>query len=175
MSHLRIERGVRAVQDFPKPGILFRDITPLLADWEGFAAAIEQMAVPLRARGAQTLVAIESRGFLFGAVLAHALRVPLQLVRKPGKLPAPTTAVSYALEYGADRLEMHTDAIAPGTRCAIVDDVLATGGTAAAAASLVRTLGGDVVCVSVLIELIGLAGRARLADADLPVECVLRY
>jgi adenine phosphoribosyltransferase len=171
----RIEQGIRAVPNFPKPGILFRDITPLLADAAGFADAIEQMAAPLRARGVDTLVAIESRGFLFGAALAHALGAPLQLVRKPGKLPAPTTAVSYALEYGTDRLEMHTDAIASGMCCAIVDDVLATGGTAAAAASLVRALGGEVACLSVLIELQTLGGRARLDDACVPVECVLRY
>jgi adenine phosphoribosyltransferase len=164
---------IRDVPDFPKPGIVFKDITPLLGDAAGFAAAIELMAAKLRPHAPAGLVAIESRGFILGAALAHALKLPLLLVRKPGKLPRATVRASYQLEYGSDCVEMHADAVAPGRAYAIVDDVIATGGTAAAAAELVEMQGGSVACLAFLIELDFLKGRERLGGR--PVESLLHY
>lgn len=164
---------IRAVPDFPRPGILFRDITPLLATPKAFGLATEALAERIAGHRAESLVAIESRGFLLGAALAHRLALPLLLVRKPGKLPRATASVEYQLEYGSDRLEIHADAVVPASRCAIIDDVLATGGTAAAAAELVRGRGGEIACLGFLLELAALSGRARLGAA--PVEALLRF
>ncbi len=164
---------IRDVPDFPKPGILFKDITPLLENADGFRAAIEALAGRLRPHAPTVLVAIESRGFIFGAPLALHMGLPLVLVRKPGKLPRRTESVTYLLEYGEDSLEVHADAVAPQGRYAIVDDVLATGGTAAAVASLLKRLDGRLACCAFLIELAFLNGRARLADA--PVESLIAY
>ena len=172
-SPLQISSFVRDVPDFPKPGILFRDITPLLANAAAFAAAIEQFAAAVEPHRVSALVAIESRGFIFGAALAQRLGLPLLLVRKPGKLPRRTVSVSYQLEYGTDRVEMHADEIVAGARYAVIDDVIATGGTAVAAAELVEKQGGVVVCCAFLIELDFLKGRERLAGR--PVESLLRY
>jgi adenine phosphoribosyltransferase len=133
---------VRAVPDFPKPGILFRDITPLLADAAGFAAAVDGLASLIVPHRPQGLAAIESRGFIFGAALAQRMSLPLLLVRKPGKLPRRTVSLSYQLEYGSDCVEMHADEIVSGQRYALIDDVIATGGTAAAAAGLIEQQGG---------------------------------
>jgi adenine phosphoribosyltransferase len=169
----QIKACIRDVPDFPKPGILFKDITPLLAEPQAFRFVIEQMAGGLGDLRADAIVAIESRGFLLGSVLAARLGLPLQIVRKPGKLPWKTAEVSYALEYGTDRLQIHADAVRTGGRYAIVDDVLATGGTAVAATELVRRLGGQVVGCSFLIELGFLGGRERLGD--LRVESLLQY
>jgi adenine phosphoribosyltransferase len=173
----QIRSLIRDVPNFPKPGILFRDITPLLANADGFNATIQLLADDIAKWHVDGLVAIESRGFIFGAALAQHLYLPLQLVRKPGKLPWRKEAVDYALEYGTDRIEMHADAIKPGARYAIVDDVLATGGTAAAAATLVRQLGGLPVGLSVLIELGFLDGRARLQaqGAGMAVASIVTY
>lgn len=173
MSLEQIQACIRDVPDFPKPGILFKDITPLLAQPRAFQAAVDQMARAVGELQADAIVAIESRGFLLGAALVTTLGLPLQIVRKPGKLPWKTAEVSYALEYGTDRLQIHQDAIRPGLRYAIVDDVLATGGTAAATAQLVSELGGQVAGCSFLIELGFLGGRERLGE--LRVESVLRY
>ena len=162
---------VRDVPDFPQPGILFRDITPLLADPEVFHATVEQMAAPFT--GVDKVVAIESRGFILGAPVALALRAGLVPVRKAGRLPAETIQSAYSLEYGTAVLEIHRDAIAPGERVLIVDDVLATGGTVGAAAHLVQELGGLVAGVSLLIELGALGGRGRLAGMD--VRSLLVY
>ena len=164
---------VRDVPDFPKAGILFRDITPLLLDAPGFARATGLMARPFQKAGITRVVAIESRGFLLGAPVALALGAGLVPIRKPGKLPAQRSRVDYELEYGSDALEMHSDAVAPGDRVLVVDDVLATGGTAAAADNLVRQHGAAIVGFSFLIELVGLAGRARLPGRR--VEALLRY
>ena len=158
----RLRAAIRAVPDFPKPGILFRDITPLLADPELLARSIALMAAPFEADGVTHVAAVESRGFVFGAPVALALRAGLVLIRKVGKLPAQTTRVDYALEYGADALEMHTDSLPPGARVLVVDDVLATGGTAAAACRLVELAGGRVTACAFLVELDDLRGRARL-------------
>ena len=173
MSSLPISAYVRDVPDFPKPGILFRDITPLLAHAGAFQAAIEQLAALIRPHRPQGLVAIESRGFIFGAALAQRLALPLLPVRKPGKLPRPTVSMAYQLEYGTDRVEMHAEDIVPGQRYAVIDDVIATGGTAAAAAALVEKQGGHVVCCAFLIELDFLKGRERLTGRT--VESLLHY
>ncbi len=158
-----LERVIRVVPDFPKPGILFRDITPVLNDPAAFRTALDGMAGLVHGVPCDRLAALESRGFLFAAPLARQWGKGLVAMRKPGKLPADTVAESYALEYGTATLEVHRDAIAPGERVLIVDDLLATGGTAAAAAALVRRLGGTVSGHLFLVELEGLGGRERLA------------
>jgi adenine phosphoribosyltransferase len=164
---------VRDVPDFPKPGILFKDITPLLADAATFRTIVELLSARISGHRPFGLVAIEARGFLFGSALALAMGLPLALVRKPGKLPYTTAGVDYELEYGTDRLEIHVDAIAPGRRYAIVDDLLATGGTAAATARLVQQQGGAVACAAFVIELSFLTGVSRLGA--IPVERLIRY
>ena len=153
---------IRDVPDFPKPGILFRDITPLLQSPEAFTACIDRLAV--LAPPPDAVVAIESRGFVFGAGLALRWKVPLVPARKFGKLPWKTLRETYSLEYGDDSLELHTDSVARGSRVVIVDDLLATGGTAAAAARLVTRLEGKVTAILFVIELTGLGGREALAD-----------
>ena len=157
-----VKARIRDVQDFPKPGILFKDVTPVLADPALFGRVVEAMAAPFRGLGIQRVVAVESRGFLLGAPLALSLHAGLAPARKPGKLPWRTRTERYALEYGEDGLQLHEDAVAPGDRVLIVDDLLATGGTAQATANLVRALGGEVVGFSFLIALDFLPGRARL-------------
>lgn len=153
---------VRDVPDFPRSGILFRDITPLLADAAAFRAAVD--AVAAAHPGVECVVAIESRGFILGAPVAYALGVGLVPVRKQGRLPGPTLRESYALEYGANTVEIHEDALQPGERVLIVDDLLATGGTVRAAATLVERLGARVAGVAVLAELTALGGRTVLGD-----------
>ncbi len=155
---------IRDVPDFPSPGILFRDVTPLLASPDAFAAAAYAMAEPFRGSPPDKILGIEARGFLFGTALARELHVGIVPARKPGKLPRATESVSYGLEYGKDRLEIHADAFRRGERVLVVDDVLATGGTAKAAAELVEKLGASVVGVSVFIELGALGGRSRLGQ-----------
>jgi adenine phosphoribosyltransferase len=164
---------IRPIPDFPKPGILFRDITPLLADPAAFAAAIERLAEPWRGGRLDAIAAVEARGFLFAGPLALELGVGVIPVRKPGKLPAATIAHEYDLEYGRDRLEMHTGVLRPGARVLVVDDVLATGGTAAACVKLVEAAGGQVAGAAFLVEIAPLGGRGRLAGQR--VECVLTY
>jgi len=157
-------RLLRDIPGFPKPGIVFKDITPVLADGEAFAAAIADMAAPWRATPPDAVAGIESRGFILGAALALELRCGFVPVRKPGKLPAQTLAQDYLLEYGSDRLEVHADALPPGARVLVVDDVLATGGTLRAATALLRRQGADVVGADVLLELAFLRGRERWDD-----------
>ena len=156
---------IRDVHDFPKPGIVFKDITPVLADADAFAAAIAALAEPWRAAPPDAVAGIESRGFILGAALARALGTGFVPVRKPGKLPAQTLAQEYELEYGSDRLEIHADAVAPGARVLLVDDVLATGGTLRAALALARQLDTTVVGASALLEIAALQGRAQWDDA----------
>ena len=168
MSDDRIERIrqlVRDVPDFPKPGIVFKDITPVLADADALSASALAMADPFRDAGITTVVGIESRGFIFGTPVARELGAGFVPARKPGKLPWKTTSVSYELEYGKDSLELHQDAVSPGAQVLIVDDLLATGGTADAACRLVRGLGAEVAGVVFMIELAFLKGRARLMPA----------
>ncbi len=158
---------IRNVPDFPKPGIVFRDITPLLADAAGLRAAIRQMAEPWYDKQVDLCVGAESRGFIFGTSIARELNCGFVPVRKKGKLPAEVISQSYELEYGTDHLEMHADAIRPGQRVLMVDDLLATGGTLAACCELIKQLGGDILGISILIELSFLNGRSRLSDYDL--------
>lgn len=162
---------IRDVPDFPTQGILFRDVTPLLASPEAFAAAVNAMAAPFRQAKPDKILGIEARGFLFGSALARELHVGIVPARKPGKLPCRTERVDYGLEYGKDCLEVHADAFRAGERVLVVDDVLATGGTANAAAQLAERLGSTVIGISVFIELEALGGRARLGGR--PAHAVL--
>ncbi len=169
----RVRRAIRDVPDFPNPGILFKDITPLLGDPVLMGDVVRGMAHPFAPEGVSHVVAVESRGFLFGMPVALHLGAAFVPARKPGKLPWRTARESYALEYGEDALELHEDALGPGARALVVDDVLATGGTAAATCRLVERLGGTVVGVSVLSELEALGGRQRLGGR--PIHAVVRY
>ena len=164
---------IRDVPDFPKPGILFRDITPLLADAAGLALSVELLANPYRGKNIDLVVGAESRGFIFGTAVACGLSAGFGLVRKPGKLPSRTLSMTDDLEYGTDTLQMHADAVRPGQRVLIVDDVLATGGTMMACCELVRQLGGEIVGAAVLTELVALGGRAKVAPVE--VHSVIRY
>jgi adenine phosphoribosyltransferase len=168
-----LKQRIRHVADFPKPGILFYDITTLLRDPAGFKTAIDQLASPFEGAGIDLVVGIESRGFILGGPVADRLGAGFCPIRKPGKLPAKTLRESFKLEYGADALEIHEDAVAAGQRVLILDDVLATGGTAKAAASLVKQLGGQLHALAFLIELDFLKGRDQLAGER--VVSVLRY
>jgi adenine phosphoribosyltransferase len=166
MSPLDIKALIVDVPDFPKPGIVFKDITPVLAHPKAFAAVIDLLAEHAAAACAEGVLAIESRGFIFGAPLAQRLGLPLQLVRKRGKLPRAALTARYELEYGFDHLEVHADAMRAGGRYLIVDDVIATGGTAAAVAGLVAQQGASVVGCLFLIELTFLRGRDKLPGLD---------
>jgi adenine phosphoribosyltransferase len=168
-----LKTKIRHVADFPKPGILFYDITTLLRDAEGFRIVIDTLTQPFKDKGIDVVVGIESRGFILGGAVADRLGAGFVPVRKPGKLPSKSVRESYALEYGTDSLEMHADAIGEGQRVLIVDDVIATGGTAKATASLVRQLGGTVHALAFLIELEALKGRTLLQGEN--VYAVLRY
>lgn len=170
----RVARVVRDVPDFPKPGITFKDITPLLADATLMREVVRAMQAPFAGAGITHVVAMESRGFLFGVPMALDLGAAFVPVRKPGKLPWRTASERYALEYGDDTLEMHVDAVEPGARVLLVDDVLATGGTAAAAARLVERHGGVIAGLSVLMELGFLRGRDALGDRRTEAVWVVR-
>jgi adenine phosphoribosyltransferase len=172
-SPIDLQRFIRDVPDFPKKGILFKDITPLLGDAAAFRSAIAQLADRAAARRPDVIVAIESRGFVFGSAVATTLGRGFVPVRKPGKLPFRSRRVEYALEYGTDALEMHEDAIAPGARVVVIDDLLATGGTAVATGELVRLAGGEVVGCAFVIELAFLGGRARLAP--IAIDSLMSY
>lgn len=169
----KVKSLVRAVPDFPKPGILFRDITPVLEDPEGLRCVLDAFAQRYERAGIKKIAGIESRGFIFGSALADRLGCGLVLVRKPGKLPRPTHSASYALEYGTDSLHIHQDAVTAGERVLVIDDLIATGGTAAATVSLLRRCGAHVHEVAAVIELQGLGGRSRLSDVA--VHALLTY
>jgi adenine phosphoribosyltransferase len=169
----RLREKIRHVPDFPKAGILFYDVTTLLQDPDGFRLAIQSVAEPFTGQAIDLVVGIESRGFIFGAAVADKIGAGFAPVRKPGKLPSTTIKAAYDLEYGSDALEIHDDAIRPGQRVLIVDDLLATGGTAQATTRLVRKLGGEVHALSFLIELAALNGRQRLPGET--IHAVLRY
>ena len=171
MDHLKTK--IRHVPDFPKAGILFYDITTLLQDPAGFRAAIDSLAVPFENQGIEIVVGIESRGFIFGAAVADRIGAGFAPVRKLGKLPSTTVRATYDLEYGTDSLEIHDDAVRKGQRVLIIDDLLATGGTARATADLVKRLGGEVHALAFLIELVALNGRQRLEGET--VHVVLKY
>ena len=167
----RVRSALRDVPDFPKAGIVFKDITPVLADAALFAEVIAAMAAPYQGRGVTHVAGIESRGFILAAPVARALGAGFLPIRKPGKLPWRAVGQDYALEYGIDRLEMHADACAAGSRVLVVDDVLATGGTAAAGASLVEAVGGEVVGCAFLLAIQALGGEDRLGGRSLSVLC----
>jgi adenine phosphoribosyltransferase len=169
----QLKRLIRDIPDFPKPGILFRDITPLLADASGIAMAVELLANPFRGKNIDLVVGAESRGFIFGTAVACCLSAGFVVVRKPGKLPHKRISMSYDLEYGKDTLEMHADAIVANQRVLIVDDLLATGGTMRACCDLVTKLGGTIAGIAVLIELTDLAGRDKLKPHA--VHSVVKY
>jgi adenine phosphoribosyltransferase len=170
---LDLRSYVRDVEDFPIPGILFRDITPLLADGGAFREAVRLMCDPWRDAGVEMVAAMEARGFMFAAPMALELGVGFVPIRKQGKLPGATRSVTYTLEYRSDTLEIHEDAIRPGQKVLVVDDVVATGGTAKAVVELMEQLGGDVLGVQFLIELADLGGRALLEGSD--VRSVITY
>ncbi len=171
MNHLK--SLIREVSDFPKPGILFYDITTLLKDADGLKAVIDALCAHYEDQAIKTVAGIEARGFIFAPAVAYALNAGFVPIRKPKKLPAATEWVEYALEYGTDTLEVHRDAIQPGDTVLIVDDVLATGGTAAAAAKLVEKLGGQVAGLGFVIELDFLKGREKVRDYD--VNSLIHY
>ena len=170
-----IDAAIRTVPDFPQPGILFRDITPMIGNGALFADAVALLAELARRFEPDVIVAVESRGFLFGAPVALDLGIGIVPVRKPGKLPADTHGVDYGLEYGRDRLEIHVDAIGHRARVLLLDDLLATGGTVNAAAELVRRAGGDPVGALFLIELAGLNGRAPIEAQGIACDALLVY
>jgi adenine phosphoribosyltransferase len=169
----QLKSRIRHVPDFPKPGILFYDVTTLLREPDGFRLAIDQLSAPFARDSIDLVVGIESRGFILGSAVADRLNVGFVPVRKLGKLPAATIRASYSLEYGSDSLEMHRDAISQGQRVLVVDDLLATGGTAHATVNLVKQLGGTVSGVAFLIELEALNGRSKLPGENL--HTVLKY
>jgi adenine phosphoribosyltransferase len=164
---------IRDIPDFPKPGILFRDITPLLGSGVALRACIRQLCERVAPSRPQVVAGIESRGFIFGTAVASEMGIGFIPIRKPGKLPWKTRRESYALEYGSDAIEVHEDALATGTRVALVDDLLATGGTASAAVKLLRGLGAKISVAAFVVELSGLQGRARLPDVS--IESLVTY
>lgn len=169
----RVRELIRDVPNFPEPGIMFRDITPVLEDSKAFGVVIDALAERYASRNLTKICGIESRGFIFAAALAYRLGAGLVLVRKPGKLPRPTHSIRYALEYGEGMLHIHQDAVSPDDRVIIVDDLVATGGTAAAASQLLRRCGVQVLELAVVIELAALRGRESLAPV--PVHALLTY
>lgn len=173
MAKLLAEALIRDVPDFPKPGIMFKDIHPVLQSPQAFREVVDLLADDAKAKGAEIVIGIESRGFIFGAPMALALDIPFSMTRKLGKLPFDRISEEYALEYGTNTVEMHTDAINPGQRCYVVDDLLATGGTAAAAARLIERLNGSVCGMGFMVELTFLEGRQNLLGY--PVHALLNY
>lgn len=170
VDHIR--KLVRDVPDFPEKGILFKDITPLLANPEGFERSVDLLAQAISDYQVDALVAIESRGFIFGSALSMKVGLPLQIIRKAGKLPSETVGMDYKLEYGMDRVELHKDAITPGHHYAVIDDLIATGGTAGATVDLINNEQGIVSCCAFVIELMFLNGREKLNS---PVLSLLQY
>ena len=173
MIREKLEDYVRTIPDFPEPGIMFRDITSVLQDADGLRMAIDQMQKLIEDADVDVIAGAESRGFIFGAPIAYNLHKPFVLIRKKGKLPCETIEQTYDLEYGTATIEMHKDAVKPGQKVAIIDDLMATGGTVEAAAKLIERLGGEVVKMVFLMELAGLNGRERLKNYD--VESVIIY
>lgn len=171
---MKLGRYIREVRDFPKPGIGFKDLTPLLANANAFAATVEELIKPFRNERIALVCGIEARGFIFGASAASALGCGFIPMRKPGKLPGDRIGIDYALEYGTDRLEMHADAVQDGARVLLVDDVLATGGTLVAAAELLQQAGAKLVGAAVVVELLALSGRHRW-NGVIPLHSLISY
>jgi adenine phosphoribosyltransferase len=175
LSREELKALVRTVPDFPHPGIQFRDITTLIGHHQGLAASVHYLAALAEAAGAHKIAGLEARGFIFGAAVAAQIGVGFVPVRKPGKLPVQTIGIDYALEYGTDRLEIDPHAIAPGERVAIIDDLIATGGTALASAKLLRMAGAEVSHALFVIELPDLGGAERLRGAGIAVEALMQF
>lgn len=175
MTEDELKALVRTIPDFPKPGILFRDVTTLIGHGQGFAASCDLLAARAAETGAQAIAGIEARGFIFGASVAARLGLPFVPVRKPGKLPVPVLAMDYALEYGTDTLEVDPDAVADGQPIVLIDDLIATGGTAMAAVELLRKAGGNVNHALFVIDLPDLGGAARLGQAGLAVSALMDF
>ncbi len=172
---MNLAQAIRTIPDYPKKGIMFRDITTLLGDAEAFRHAVDALVDPFRHAGITKVAGIEARGFILGGAMAHQLKAGFIPLRKRGKLPGETYAVEYALEYGTDAMEMHRDALIEGERTMMVDDLIATGGTAMAAAELLRRGGADVVAAGFIIDLPDLGGAAKLAAAGVPVSTLVAF
>ena len=175
MSAEALRERIREIPDFPKPGILFYDITTLLKDPVAYKESIDLMLEPYKGEKIDIVVGMESRGFIFSSAMAYQLHAGLVPVRKLGKLPAETITVEYALEYGTDRIEIHVDAVSKGERILLVDDLIATGGTAVAAANLLRQIGANIVAACFIIDLPDLGGAAKLRAMDVPVRTLMAF
>lgn len=167
MNNALLEKSIRNIPDFPKPGILFRDVTTLIQNKEAFKKAVDLLAKKYKGKGFDKVVGVEARGFIFGAAVAHKINAGFVPVRKKGKLPYKTISTTYELEYGTDTLEIHKDAIIPGEKILIIDDLLATGGTVKAVTDLVNQLGGKILGIGFVIELVDLHGKDKLKDYPL--------
>ncbi len=170
-----LAQSIRTIRDYPKPGILFRDITTLLGDPRAFRRAIDELVQPLAGTKVEKVAGIEARGFILGGAVAHQLSAGFVPVRKKGKLPHTTVRIAYSLEYGVDEMEMHLDAVKAGERVILVDDLIATGGTAVGAVKLLRKLGADVVAACFVIDLPDLGGARKLAELDVPVRALMAF
>ncbi len=170
-----IRAAIRAIPDYPKPGIVFRDITTLLGNARVFRGVVDQLVEPWASASIDSVAGIEARGFILGGALAHQLAAGFVPIRKKGKLPHATVRVAYSLEYGLDEMEMHKDAVQPGERIILVDDLIATGGTAAAAVQLLRSLGAQVLAACFIVDLPDLGGSARLAELEVPVRRLVSF
>jgi adenine phosphoribosyltransferase len=167
--------SIRTIPDYPKPGILFRDITTLLGDARAFRRAVDELVQPWAGEKIEKVAGIEARGFILGGAVAHQLSAGFVPVRKKGKLPHLTVSIAYSLEYGVDQMEMHQDAVKPGERVVLVDDLIATGGTAVGAIQLLRKLGADVVAACFVIDLPDLGGAKKLAELNVPVRALMAF
>ena len=170
-----LAESIRTIPDYPKPGILFRDITTLLGDARAFRRAVDELVQPWAGAKVEKVAGIEARGFILGGAVAHQLSAGFVPVRKKGKLPHATVRIAYSLEYGVDEMEMHKDAVKPGERVILVDDLIATGGTAVGAVQLLRRLDADVVAACFVIDLPDLGGAKKLADLDVPVRSLIAF
>jgi adenine phosphoribosyltransferase len=170
-----LAQSIRTIKDYPKPGLLFRDITTMLGDARAFRRAIDELVQPLAGTKIDKVAGIEARGFILGGAVAHQLSAGFVPVRKKGKLPHTTVSIAYSLEYGLDEMEMHQDAVKPGERVILIDDLIATGGTAVGAAQLLRRLGADIVAACFVIDLPDLGGAKKLAALDVPVRSLIAF
>lgn len=170
-----LKDSIRTISDYPKPGILFRDITTLMGNARAFRRAIDELVHPWAGTKIDKVAGIEARGFILGGAVAHQLSAGFVPIRKKGKLPHATVSVAYSLEYGVDEMEMHQDAVHPGERVILIDDLIATGGTATAAAQLLKRIGADVVAACFVIDLPDLGGAAKLRDMDVPVRTLVSF
>jgi adenine phosphoribosyltransferase len=174
-QRIELKDHVRTIADYPRPGIMFRDITTLLGDTDAFRCAIDDLVEPWAGQRVAQVAGIEARGFILGGALAHQLSAGFVPIRKKGKLPHKTVRVAYSLEYGIDEMEMHTDAIVPGARILIVDDLIATGGTAQAAVKLLRSLGAEILAACFIIGLPDLGGAEKLRQMGVPVRTLMTF